>query len=182
MLYVCILFVLATAVASQNVSACEGFYPDRYGRPCSGHGECIAITVGGVGEAVCVCDDDYAGDDCGDKRRPQILVFLMSFSLGGFGVDRYNMGLWQSATGKLALNLFLWVPACVIGTLGGMISGGLAAADGTVGSVFGALSGFASVAAAAAVILACFTWWIYDVVMFGMNRIHDSNGHGCAPW
>jgi len=129
---------------------------------CNDHGRC-SINPAKLGE--CVCDNGYTTQDsnsqCGYKQKPQVGAFLLELFLGGFGAGYFYVGLIGLGVGQLILTV---VGTCIIGSL----------AKTCENPILGALAGLCSVAG--------FGWWLYAVIMFGLNNISDSNGINLKSW
>lgn len=150
--------------ASSNITNCTDSLVT-----CSAHGTCYKDGSG------CVCDDDYAtfecdaGVECCYKRKNQLAAFLLSFFLGYLGVGRFYVGQVGVPIAKLLLNLFPCIILCILGCCL-MSSGGEGAKGGIAGTV------------TCVVFTALFAWWLADVILFGLNKIDDSNGVKLAAW
>lgn len=105
------LFILvATVVVSVNAKKCDKL---RTWPEC---GECFSDNDCGVSRGTCfgvtnttsggcLCDEEYAGENCKYKRKIQWLAFLLSFLVGSYGVDRFYLELTTTAILKLLLTI-----------------------------------------------------------------------------
>ena len=64
-----------------------GGYCDPYSNEtvCNGEGDCVQDDNGTF---ICVCNEEYTGSNCEDKRKAKLTAFLLSFFVGMYGADR----------------------------------------------------------------------------------------------
>lgn len=150
MRYFVILAILVIAVTAQNCT-------------CSNHGTCSSV------DNACVCEDEYARDDCSYQRKKQLTAFLLEFLLGIVGlpgIGRMYLGYVAIGVFHLLFGVFLIIGICVGGCV--MIAG---KNDTSVGIGAGIMGCIACTGFIGAVI-----WFIYDVVVIGSGNIPDFNG------
>lgn len=138
---------------------------------CSGNGKCNDQKTD------CICDVDFdtfpadSSKQCNYQKKKQLVAFLLEmflgFGAGHFYTERYSMG-----GAKLACFLFGVYIICLFPISAKCISD-KCDSDWMVLTV------------------ACFYyccvlglafWFIYDLVMFGLNKYPDGNGLPLLPW
>lgn len=79
---------------------------------CNGNGVCRAFNTSGASAVVdfCECYRDWADPECRTKRKSQYKAFMLSLFGGIFGLDRFYLGEYYSAFGKISTlgGLGLW--------------------------------------------------------------------------
>lgn len=126
---------------------------------------------------------DENNDQYSDKT--QLRAFLFAFFLGLFGAGRFYSKLYLSATFKLILGIMACGP-CIFDCFFNCITTGQC--NCKIGMRFGRgtdhpplyIQAFQCVKCCAG--LSWFIWWIIDLVLFGINDIHDGNGFVLKPW
>eukprot|EP01084_Bolivina_argentea_P052457 96373_1 len=149
-------------------------------------------------------DDSYDEDDSSEEYsdKKQLVAFLLSFFLGGFGAGRFYVGDIKRFAFKLCLPLIVCVGCCIMACLGApdrislsgltnLISGdgrdgGNTLNDASTNRFLGCLTLIAWCLHPRS--LACFTliawqiWWLCDWILFAMNEIPDGDGKTLIPW
>jgi TM2 domain-containing membrane protein YozV len=93
-----LIFFLLLGIA--NVYCCEKDLD------CLNDGVCdITITTNST-TGVCVCEKENFGPKCEGTKKSQLVAFLLSFFLGGIGVDRFYLGYILMGVFKFFLPIF----------------------------------------------------------------------------
>jgi hypothetical protein len=138
---------------------------------CSGQGVCSSNN------ATCICDQDFATfpvdapNQCNYKMKKQLVAFLCELFLG-FGAGHFYTERYTDAGFKLAAFLFGIYIICLFPLSAKCISD-KCDSDFLVVTV----SCFYYLCA-----IGLAFWFIYDLVMFGMNKYMDGNGISLIPW
>lgn len=115
---------------------------------------------------VCRCNKGYATHNpqdnhsqCNYQQTPQLTAFLTQFFVGWIGVADFIVGRTAIGVGKV---IYYNVSPCVIAALGVAVP-------------------HVAVALGAAWGMGAFGWWLADTILYGLNRIPDSNGVALMP-
>lgn len=122
---------------------------------CSQHGRCEPFDENDPGNPIffCRCDMDWCGLECEVRRKSQSTVFILSFTLGMFGVDEYYMGNLHEAIMKLCILFCGLTVAFLKGPLQSMDLPGMELHNGLVKALI-------------------FGPWLYDIVRIGSAPVN----------
>lgn len=130
--------------------------------------------------------DDYVDYESLTNKysdRSQLVAFLLSFFLGGFGAGRFYCQQYFSASFKLLLSITVCFIGCLVLLLG-CLSVGSREQEFTNNHhrSFPAFCKFCYGLIVPLLNLILFAWIITDWVLFGLNEIPDGNGRTLEPW
>jgi hypothetical protein len=138
---------------------------------CSSHGVCNASNT------ACECDKGYATfpvenfPQCNYQQKKQIAAFLYEFFLG-FGAGHFYCERYTNAGLKLSAFIFGIYIICLLPLSAKFINDRCESEYLTL--AVSCLYYMCAVALA--------FWFIYDLVMFGLNKYEDGNGIRLGPW
>ena len=158
----------------------SNFYIQQVSDDCSYHGKCVPdawtepprdqttlpVTAPGPspGTYFCVCDDDWAGDDCSQARKSKRTAFYLSLTLGCFGIGRWYLGYVGVGILQFMLGICWCCPG--LGILGVMIFAQ------KKGIVFYVSAGVCMIMMVGFV----FGWWLVDWILILRDDLDDGSG------
>eukprot|EP01084_Bolivina_argentea_P060966 111388_1 len=121
--------------------------------------------------------------------KDQTTAFVLTFFLGAYGAGRFYIGDNAIGTAKLCFTLMICCAVCICSyfvfkAVRATLPDDIVGTQRTNPLMFGPcipVTGVTTLIACCGLI-AIALWWLYDVILFGMNDVYDSNGKELIPW